>query len=432
MHYTLALASSGLLALASAQSVGKFNFTREAHPSLSTQRCTLSGGCTALQTSLVLEADQRALRSVANPDVLCYDSTGWNTALCPDPTTCAKNCAPDGVDYSKILSTNGSSITMKLKDGSPRVYLLSEDENKYQMFYLKGQEFTYDVNVADLPCGTNGALYFINMDEDGGMTPNSTNKAGPAYGTGYCDAQCPTYIRWIDGQANINSTRGSCCPEMDIWEANKIATAYTPHPCSTDDKYTCDSNIANDCGICDKGGCDWNSYKNGNTSFYGPNMTVDTNRPFTVVTQFLTSDNTTNGTLSEIRRLYIQDGVVIENSRVNIPGFKEYDSLSADYCVDEKRVFNATDDFTALGGFDGFSKSLDVGMVLSMSIWDDAGSYMLWLDGVFPVNAANSSAPGVARGTCGVDESIPANLEGVYDPAVTFSNIKFGDIGSTF
>jgi cellulose 1,4-beta-cellobiosidase len=56
---------------------------------------------------------------------------------------------------------------------------------------------------------------------------------------------------------------GACCPEMDIWEANSIASAYTPHPCSKNGLYACEGT---DCGdgddryssVCDKDGCDLN------------------------------------------------------------------------------------------------------------------------------------------------------------------------------
>jgi cellulose 1,4-beta-cellobiosidase len=37
--------------------------------------------------------------------------------------------------------------------------------------------------------GLNGALYFVSMPADGGVS--ATNKAGTKFGTGYCDAQCP-------------------------------------------------------------------------------------------------------------------------------------------------------------------------------------------------------------------------------------------------
>jgi cellulose 1,4-beta-cellobiosidase len=50
---------------------------------------------------------------------------------------------------------------------------------------------------SQLPCGLNGALYFVAMDSDGGMAKFPTNKAGAKYGTGYCDAQCPQDIKFI-------------------------------------------------------------------------------------------------------------------------------------------------------------------------------------------------------------------------------------------
>lgn len=33
------------------------------------------------------------------------------------------------------------------------------------MFKLLNQEFTFDVDVSQLPCGVNGALYFVEMDQ---------------------------------------------------------------------------------------------------------------------------------------------------------------------------------------------------------------------------------------------------------------------------
>jgi cellulose 1,4-beta-cellobiosidase len=32
---------------------------------------------------------------------------------------------------------------------------------KYKVFKLKNREFTFDVDVSQLPCGLNGALYFV-------------------------------------------------------------------------------------------------------------------------------------------------------------------------------------------------------------------------------------------------------------------------------
>jgi cellulose 1,4-beta-cellobiosidase len=80
--------------------------------------------------------------------------------------------------------------------------MASDDEN-YEMFKLKNREFTFDVDVSGLGCGLNGALYFVDMDEDGGLSEFSSNKAGAAYGTGYCDAQCPRDIKFIDGKVRL-------------------------------------------------------------------------------------------------------------------------------------------------------------------------------------------------------------------------------------
>lgn len=70
--------------------------------------------------------------------------------------------------------------------------------------------------------------------------------------------------------------------------------------------------------MCDKDGCDFASYRLNDRTFYGPGSSfqVDTTRPFTVVSQFLTTDGTDNGDFKEFRRFYIQDGRRIENSKV--------------------------------------------------------------------------------------------------------------------
>ena len=137
---------------------------------------------------------------------------------------------------------------------------------------------------------------------------------------------------WIPSDNDVNAGRGyygSCCVEMDIWESNSVATAYTPHPCDTVGQYRCEGTECGDNwsderydGICDKDGCDFNSWRLGDQSFFGPgsDFKVDTTKPMTVVTQFLTSDGTDDGDLVEIRRLYVQDGEIIENSFSNLDG----------------------------------------------------------------------------------------------------------------
>ncbi|KAJ3480676.1 hypothetical protein NLJ89_g12267 [Agrocybe chaxingu] len=227
-------------------------------------------------------------------------------------------------------------------------------EDRYEMVKLLNREFTFDVDVSNLPCGLNGALYFSEMEADGGLSRFSSNKAGAKYGTGYCDSQCPKDIKWINGESNSvgwtasatdpnggSGNFGTCCNEMDIWEANSISTAFTPHPCTVQGQYRCTGAECNTPterynGVCDPDGCDFNSYRLGDTGFYGPGKTVDTTKKFTVVTQFISDNGSANGRLKEIRRIYVQDGRVIQNSKVNVPGISAYDSISEEFCTAQK------------------------------------------------------------------------------------------------
>lgn len=224
---------------------------------------------------------------------------------------------------------------------------------------------------------------------------------------------------------------------MDIWEANSISAAYTPHGCSVSGPYRCTGTECGDGdnrygGVCDKDGCDFNSYRMGDTSFYGPGLTVDTSKKFTVVTQFVTADNTTSGALSEIRRVYVQNGKVVKNSVTNIPGLKAYDSITEQFCADQKTAFGDKNDFAAKGGLAPMDKALTNGMVLVLSVWDDHSVNMLWLDSTYPTDK-DASTPGVARGTCSTDSGKPTDVEAnAPNSQVIYSNIKVGPIGSTY
>lgn len=314
------------------------------------------------------------------------------------------------------------------------------------MFKLLGNEFTFDVDVSNLGCGLNGALYFVSMDADGGLSKYSGNKAGAKYGTGYCDAQCPRDLKFINGEANSDNWKsstndanagtgkyGSCCSEMDIWEANNMATAFTPHPCTTIGQSRCEGDSCGGtyssdryAGVCDPDGCDFNSYRQGNKTFYGKGMTVDTTKKVTVVTQFLTD---ASGNLSEIKRFYAQNGKVIPNSESTIAGVPG-NSITQDYCDAQKLAFGDEGDFNRKGGLAQMGKALAGDMVLVMSVWDDHASNMLWLDSTFPVDKAG--VPGAERGACATTSGVPADVEAqVPNSNVVFSNIKFGPIGST-
>ncbi|CAE6477028.1 unnamed protein product [Rhizoctonia solani] len=448
MNTATFLLSLSLLSAVRAQQVGTQK--AEVHPTLTWQKCTKSGGCqTQSQGKIVLDANWRWVHNTGGY-TNCYTGQTWDSTLCSDPVECAQGCALDGADYSGTygINANGNSLTLKFvtktenTNVGSRVYLMADD-SKYQMFKLKNQEFAFDVDVSNLPCGLNGALYFSQMEADGGTAKYSNNKAGAKYGTGYCDAQCPKDIKFINGEANVLDWKGSstdlnsgtgrygsCCNEMDIWEANSISTAYTPHPCTVQGQTRCSGSECT--SYCDQAGCDFNSYRMGVKNYYGKGYTVDTSQKMTVVTQFITADGTATGALKEIRRLYVQNGKVIQNSKTNISGMSAYDSITEAFCTAQKTAFSDTNTFSQKGGYTNMGKAFDSGMVLVLSIWDDHAANMLWLDSNYPTDRP-ASQPGTARGTCATTSGVPKDVEANSPNAsVTFSNIKFGDIGSTY
>merc|ERR1711959_60929 len=334
------------------------------------------------------------------------------------------------------------------KNVGSRNYLM-DNESAYKMFKLKNKEFTFDVDVSKLPCGLNGALYFVAMDADGGMSKEAGNKAGAKYGTGYCDAQCPHDLKFINGEANVKNWSpsgpdtgighyGACCPEMDIWEANSISSAYTAHSCSVTSHARCEGVQCGDNpshrfdGMCDKNGCDIQPFRMGDKNFFGQgsNFAVDTSQKVTVVTQFITEDGTDTGALKEIRRHYRQGGKQINSPTLKV-GSGSFDSITKEYCEAEVGLFKDKTNFLEKGGLKSMDAAMEHGMVLVLSLWDDHDANMLWLDSDYPTNQ-DPSTPGVARGTCSKSSGKPEDIEGQHaDASVTSSNIRYGEIGST-
>jgi len=344
---------------------------------------------------------------------------------------------PDGVRINYV--TGESNV------GS-RVYLMDAEKEEYKVFKLKNREFSFDIDVSQLECGMNAAIYLVEMQADGGQGTNG-NTAGAKYGTGYCDARCPTELKFVDGKGNLDASRGACCTEVDLWEANKLAGSMTMHPCSNAGFYPCTGIECGDGnkhqyyqGVCDKDGCEWNSYRMGNSSYLGPGATVDTLKPITVVTQFLTDDGTDAGALSDIRRIYVQDGKVIQNSYATVGGIQG-DSITDAMCTKQKEAFIQTRDvgntegaynqFGEKGGLRKVGEALDRGLVLVFAVWDDTAVKMQWLDSFLPHDLPEGT-PGALRGPCKTEYGDPTwmreNLPAQY---ATFANLQYGDIGST-
>jgi cellulose 1,4-beta-cellobiosidase len=222
---------------------------------------------------------------------------------------------------------------------------------------------------------------------------------------------------------------------MDLWEANSQAQALTPHACNaTETKLCTGTACTNDitAGTCDQGGCDFNPYRLGRQDFYGPGLTVDTTKPFTVITQFQTQNGRDDGDLITIDRFYKQHGKFILTPSVNVTGMGSwFNWIGDDYCDAEAKAFNGGTNYPykARGGTKQIGKALGRGMVLVFSIWDDSGSFMQWLDG----QTGDITQPGNLRGPCSTTSGHPADIQlSNPDAAVTWSNVKFGEIGTTF
>merc|ERR1719409_746922 len=105
-----------------------------------------------------------------------------------------------------------------------------------------------------------------------------------------------------------------------------MGEAFTAHACNVSGQTRCSGIACGDNdptpggsgghrfdGVCDKNGCDFQTYRLGNESFWGAGseFVLDTTKPVTVTTQFITDDNTDTGRLVEIRRQWRQGGVTI-------------------------------------------------------------------------------------------------------------------------
>ena len=109
----------------------------------------------------------------------------------------------------------------------------------------------------------------------------------------------------------------------------------------------------------------------GDKNFYGKGKIVDTSRKFTVVTQFIGS-----GEDLEIKRFYVQNGTIIQNSHSKVATV-EGNSLTSKFCAAQKQTFGEEDAFKRKGGMAQISKALERGMVMVFRIWDDRNAHHL-------------------------------------------------------
>jgi cellulose 1,4-beta-cellobiosidase len=204
-----------------------------------------------------------------------------------------------------------------------------------------------------------------------------------AWGTGYCDAAF---------------TGGAGCPSFNLQDGNSRSMVFRAEPCE---------HLGwSKTGECASPGCGFNAYKFGLHDFWS--RTLNTRSKVTIVTQFVTA----GPTLTEIRRIYIQGGRVFRNPTVKVSETHEFSAISDAFCqaTSEEWAENDWQSLARLG------HSFEAGHVLVFSLSDS--NDMGWLDS------------GV-NGPC--DNPSKEDIEAEYaEMTVTWSNIRFGDIDTTY
>ncbi|KAJ3255781.1 hypothetical protein HK103_006039 [Boothiomyces macroporosus] len=256
-------------------------------------------------------------------------STKWTGLIIDEGNKPSTNYGGHGV------SSIPNGVQMSMQNGGSRMYLTDESGNRHFPFQLNNKVLTFDVDVSQMQCGFNAALYFSQMNLN---TP--IGKIDLTQGTGYCDAQ-------------------GTCTEFDVFEANAAATQVTSHSCTGSS------------GNCDHWGCGRNSRS---LNVFGPYRQFNSMQPFTVSTYF----RATNGVLTSVDQTISQNG-----QSVSFP------AISDSTCGG-----SGDPQFPSTGELEAMSSAFNNGMTLVFSIWGSGGNGMSWLDGGYANNDCNTVSHG--------------------------------------
>lgn len=354
------------------------------------------------------------------------------------------------------------------RQGGTRVYLtelmdsLNPDSAAKRYYPIQlgepgSEEFTFTLDVSKVPCGFNAAVYLVAIDLSPGLKLHDC-------GVGYADAQCPTDLQVnADGITAGNALNGPnvihhCATELDLFEVNREAQAFTMHACDENTggvHAMCNASTGANCvNRCDRNGCDWNVYRLSPNAenqtqaraFFGSvvqpdvSMTIDTSKPITVRTWYNRTENSWNQEL-------IQDGNRHSYPPVNFNGWDNqheqhtHHSVTDDFC-------DAFDDYlngdgnkhTQFGGNQRMIKAQNEGYVLVLSIWtenDHNNPPMRWLDSTLSnvPDGIPDETLGIVRGRCPKDEwqwgSSPLTEEELKNIEVVYSDFRIGPMGKT-
>merc|ERR1719382_1369301 len=151
-------------------------------------------------------------------------------------------------------------------------------------------------------------------------------------------------------------------------------------------------------------GCQFDPLALGNLDYFGPGGQIDSKKPITVVTQFITDDGTDTGKLSKVRRFYQQHGQTIQNAHADedkFPSLLASNTITDDFCGAQKELQGTS---AGEGYLERLGQALDNGVVLTAAVFE-------------------TEAP---AGPCeGADARKAQNA------SVAFSNFLYGEITST-
>ena len=145
---------------------------------------------------------------------------------------------------------------------------------------------------------------------------------------------------WFPSETDTNSGTGKCgccCTEIDLWEANKVASAYTIDSRTPREQTPCNGVDCGDNGedrfkgICDKYGCDIQPHRLGTHNFFGPgfDFMIDSTKPVMVTTQLIATDGNDHGKLTEVKQFYQKGGETIQHSSYSVNG-QQHNSITDD------------------------------------------------------------------------------------------------------
>jgi len=130
---------------------------------------------------------------------------------------------------------------------------IGSDPFMYWQTNLADNVWSYDIDVSNVGCKCNAAMYWVNMPGYENGSPYAAE-----WGNYYCDA---------------NFVNGNWCPELDTFEGNDQTMSVAIH--------TCDFVPPNEYSSCDRAGCGTNACQ-GIGGQYGRGRTIDTSRPYRI------------------------------------------------------------------------------------------------------------------------------------------------------